>query len=106
MSACPQELGSCHPQRLLPIVVGHDVRGTSSSGGGPLPTSTRTDAVVVEGGGGRGDDTTMIHPPLCHEISFPIENSSTMAGNVDIVVAIAIAVDPLLPLHHTHLSSI
>jgi hypothetical protein len=31
MSACPQELGSCHPQRLPPIVVGHDVHCT---GGG------------------------------------------------------------------------
>ena len=27
-------------------------------------------------------------------------------GNVDIVIAIAVAVDPLIPLHHTHLSSI
>ena len=58
------------------------------------------------GSGGRGDDTTMIHPPLRHEISFPIENSSTEASNVDIIVAIASTVDPLLPLHRTHLSSI
>jgi len=56
----------------------------------------------MDGSGGRGADTTRIHPPLRHEISFPIENSSTE----DIVVAIAVAVDPLLPLHHTHLSSI
>ncbi len=73
------------------------------SGGGPQPTSPRTeDAVVVDGSGGRGADTTRIHPPLRHETSFPIENSSIE----DIVVAIAVAVDPLLPLHCTHLSSI
>jgi len=60
----------------------------------------------VDGGGGRGDDTTRIHPPLHHETSFPIENSSTEADNVDIVIAIAVAVDPLIPLHRTHLSSI
>jgi len=60
----------------------------------------------VDGSRGRGDDTTRIHPPLRHEISFPIENSSTEASNVDIVVAIAFTVDPLLPLHRTHLSSI
>ena len=60
----------------------------------------------MDGGGGRGDDTTRIHPPLHHETSFPIENSCTEADNVDIVIAIAVAVDPLLPLHCMHLSSI
>ena len=60
----------------------------------------------MDGGRGRGDNTTRIHPPLHHEISFPFENSSTEVGNVDIVIAIAIAVKPLLPLHRTHLLSI
>ena len=60
----------------------------------------------MDGGRGRGDDTTRIHPPLRHEISFPIESSSTEASNVAIVVAIAIVVNPLLPLHRVHLSSI
>ena len=77
------------------------VRGRTST-----HLSPQTDAVVVDGDGGRGDNTTRIHPPLRHKISFPIENSSTEAGNVEIVIAITIAVDPLLPLHCTHLWSI
>jgi hypothetical protein len=51
----------------------------------------------VDGGGGKGDNTTRIHPPLHHKISILIENSSPEAGDVDIVLAIVIAVNPLRP---------
>ncbi len=60
-------------------------------------TSPQTDAVIVDGGGGKGDNTTRIHPPLHHKISILIENSSPEAGDVDIVLAIAIAANPLRP---------
>ena len=104
----PARVGKLSSATTSPIVVGHDVR---CAGGGrrrpgedldpPLLGQTQSSWTAAGAGVMTPRGSTLLSVT-----TFPIENSSTEASNIDIAVAIAAAVDPLLPLHRTHLSSI